>query len=449
MPVMCEPGQNSRVSVEDCLRTAIGDGVDPSGVPWDALTPEFLATQRTSVKWRRYEPDVLPMFVAEMDFAIGTEVRDALVRAIDASDIGYVLGATELAEAFGAFAADRWNWQVEPSHVHLATDVATGVVEALRVLRPDGGRLVTPTPVYPGFFEMLQELPFEVCEVLLELPGEVEHATPGAAPAALDLAAIEREFAAGATAFLLCNPHNPHGVAFTRAELAALAELAARFDVAVVSDEIHAPLTHNARADSAAIFTPFAPLASAAGALAVTVTSASKGWNVAGAKCATIIAADQRANAVLKTLPPEVLTRTSILGVHASIAAFTAGRAWLDRAVAQIEANQALFAALVAERLPTVGYAPGHAGYVAWIDLRGSGLGDRPVKRILTEARVAINDGHHFGLGGEGFARINLAAAPDTIVRGVDRIAALIDSAAHHPVGNTASTAVRTDGGPA
>lgn len=354
------------------------------------------------------------MFVAEMDFAIATEVRAELVRMIEASDIGYLDGPAELSTVFADFVADRWGWQVDPGHVYLATDVATGVVEALRVLRPDGGRLVLPAPVYPGFYEMLQELPFEVREVALA-------AGAAGADSALDLEAIEREFAAGATAILLSNPHNPHGIAFTLDELTALVGLAARFDVAIVSDEIHAPLTH-----SGAIFTPIAPLAAAAGALAVTVTSASKGWNIAGAKCAMMIAADARANTVLKNLPPEVVTRTSILGLRASIAAFTDGRAWLDRAVAQIEANQALFAALVDERLPGVRYQPGHAGYLAWVDLRDAGLGERPVQRILTEARVALNDGYHFGLGGNGFARVNLAAAPDTIVRGVDRIAAIL-----------------------
>ena len=403
------------MSIEDCIRTAIGDGVDPAGVPWSSIAPEVLRPKRTSVKWRRYEADVLPMFVAEMDFAIAAEVRDALVRAVESSDIGYVLSSGELAPAFSRFVADRWGWQATPEHVHLATDVATGVVEALRVLRPEGGRLVLPTPVYPGFFEMLEELNFEIAEVELEA---------GGAGAALDLAAIEREFAAGANAFLMSNPHNPHGIAFGAAELRALAELAAKYGVAVVSDEIHAPLTH-----STAVFTPFAPLAAEAGALAVTTTSASKGWNIAGAKCAMIIAADERANQVLKHLPPEVITRTSILGLHASVAAFTDGRAWLDRAVAQIEANQALFDALVTERIPSIRYAPGHAGYVAWIDLREAGLGERPVKRILTEARVALNDGYHFGAGGAGFARINLAAAPDTIVRGVDRIADLVNGA--------------------
>lgn len=405
--------QNSEMSVDDCLRAAIGAGVDPSGVPWESLAPEHLVSQRTSVKWRRYEPDVLPMFVAEMDFTLAPEVRSALVHAIDASDVGYLLGPGELTAAFSQFVSARWSWSVDAQHVHLATDVATGVVEALRVLLPGGGRLVLPTPVYPGFFEMLQELPFETAEVELMVAS--------GRPGSLDLDAIEREFAGGATAFILCNPHNPHGIAFTRDELELLAALAARFDVAVVSDEIHAPLTH-----ATATFTPFAPIAAAAGALSVTVTSASKGWNIAGAKCALIVGADDRANEVLAKLPPEVLTRTSILGWHASVAAFTEATGWLDRTVAQIAANQALFATLVDERLPGVKYTPGHAGYLGWLDLRDTGFGEHAVDRIASEARVALNDGRFFGQAGAGFARINLAAAPDTIVRGVDRIAQLL-----------------------
>lgn len=400
---------------DDCLRTATGDGVDPSGVPWSQISPEQLHRDRTSIKWARYPEDVIPMFVAEMDFTIAPEIKAALIKAVEQSDLGYLLGAGELAPTFADFASDRWGWKLDPAHVRTATDVATGVVEALRVFRPNGGKLVLATPTYPGFFEMLQELPLEVREVPLVETGAV---------ASLDLAAIEREFEQGATAYLLGNPHNPHGVAFTRAELSALAELAAKHNVFVMSDEIHAPLTHHGTT-----FTPFAPFAVEAGALSATATSASKGWNLAGAKCSLLIAADDRANETLQHLPPEVSTRTSILGWHASIAALRDGRAWLDRAITQIEANQALFAALVAERLPSVHYTPGHAGYVAWLDFRDSGLGENPTKRLLTEAKLALNDGHHFGRGGAGFGRINLAAAPDTILRGVDRIAELITQA--------------------
>lgn len=424
------------MSEGDCYLRAIGEGVDPSGLPWAELEPGLLRARRSSIKWRRFPAEVLPMFVAEMDFAVAPEVRHAISGAVAASDIGYVEEIAPVAEAFAFFADNRWGWKVPTAGVRLTTDVATGVVESLRVGRPGGGRLVLSTPTYPGFFEMLEEVPFEVVELPLldadaALVGSLDPAASvrrparSAASATLDLEAIAREFERGADAFILCNPHNPHGVPFGRNELTALAHLAAEHDVFVVSDEIHAPLTH-----SNAVFTPFAPIAAEAGALSVTATSASKGWNLAGAKCSIIVAADERANRLLEALPPEVHTRTSLLGVHANIAAFTAGVDWLDRTVAQIEANQALFAELVAQRLPGVEYRPGTTGYLAWIDLRRSGLGEHPTVEILDRAKVALNDGRDFGAGGAGHARVNLACAPDTIVRGIDRIAALLASTA-------------------
>lgn len=400
---------------EAACRTDARTELDPGGVPFDELTPELLRERRTSLKWTRYPADVLPLFVAEMDFAVAPVIRDELIARIAASDTGYLDSPGPLAPAFAGFAADRWGWDVDPGRIHLATDVATGVVEALRVGRPAGGRLAIPTPTYPGFFEMLEEVPFEVIEIpLIEREGRF----------VLDLAAIAEAFSAepGIDAFLLCNPHNPHGTVHSEAELSRLATLAAQHDVFVVSDEIHAPLTH-----SGSRFTPFAPLAAAAGALAVTATSPSKGWNLAGTKCSVLVAADERANAVLAQLPPETVTRASILGLHAGVAAYSAaGRSWLDRAIERIEDNAALLTELAARHLPGVRVIEPHAGYLVWLDLRDSGLGDDPAGRILSDARVALNDGAHFGAGGAGHARLNLACAPDTIRRAVDRIAAIL-----------------------
>lgn len=406
------------MSAGDCFPTA--PVVDPGGVPFALLDPALLRTQRTSIKWTRFPADVLPLFVAEMDFTLAPAIRETLIERVVASDTGYLDSAGPLAAAFAGFARDRWGWEVPHDHVHLATDVATGIVEALRVGRPAGGRIALTTPVYPSFFEMLEEVPFEVVEIPLAT------ADPDRAPQArLDLAAIEREFASpqGIDAFLLCNPHNPHGTVHSAAELAELARLAAKYDVFVVSDEIHAPLTHAGES-----FVPFAPLAAAAGALSVTTTSASKGWNLAGAKCSVIVAADEAANRVLALLPPEVAVRASILGLHAGVAAFSQGRDWLDRAVAQVQANDELLARLVAEQLPGVRYNRPRAGYLAWLDFRGAGLGENPHGRILEEARVALNDGAAFGEGGAGHVRLNLACAPDTLVEAVRRIASILPS---------------------
>ena len=401
----------------DCFSKALGAGTDPSGAPWAELDPSRLREARHSIKWTRFPADVLPLFVAEMDFAVAPEIRAAIIRAVEASDTGYLDGPGPLAAAVADFAQDRWGWEIREPHVHLATDVATGIVESLRIFCPDGGRVALPTPCYPGFFEMLHELNVEIVEIPLLTTGP--DATGDADTISLDLAAIEAEFASGTgiDAFVLCNPHNPHGIPFGHAELAALAELAATHGVFVVSDEIHAPLTH-----ANATFTPFAPLAAASGALSVTTTSASKGWNLAGAKCSVIIASDDRANRVLQTLPSEVATRTSILGLHANVAAFTEAREWQQRAIAQIEANQALLRTQLTERLPQVRYRPGESGYLAWLDLRGLEVGENPAEWVLHEARVALNNGLDFGLGGAGFARFNLACAPQTLVDAIDRI---------------------------
>lgn len=410
---------------------------DPSGVPFSELDPSILRTQRTSLKWTRFSADILPLFVAEMDFTLSPKVQQAIISRVLASDTGYLDGPGELAPVFAKFARERWGWQVDPAHVHLATDVSCGIVEPLRLRVPAGGRVAITTPVYPSFFEMLEELPVEVVQIPL-----VQDAVPATAPpgiaARLDLSAIERAFAAepGIDALVLCNPHNPHGLLHSPSDLAELARLAAQYDVFVISDEIHAPLTHRGHT-----FTPFAPLAAAAGALAVTATSASKGWNVAGLKCSVIVAADERANQLLRRLPPEVTTRVSILGLHANIAAFRDAVDWLDRAIVQIEANADLLAELIAEKLPGVAYARPHAGYLAWLDFSQAGLGPDPFRRILTEAKVALGKGTAFGVGGEGHVRVNLACAPDTIRQAVDRIAALVaktQSTAHAQAQNGA-----------
>jgi cystathionine beta-lyase len=245
-----------------------------------------------------------------------------------------------------------------------------------------------------------------------------------AAGFALDLAALEEAFAAGAHAMVLCNPHNPTGRAHSLESLEALAALAARYGVFVVSDEVHATLVHPGTA-----FTPFAPVAAAAGARAVTVTSASKAWNLAALKCAVVVAADAGAAALLEGLPEELAARTSLLGLHAAVVAFTSpgARAWRDAALAQIIANIDLLESELAAHAPTAKLAVRpDCGYLAWLDLRDAGLGDDPAAVLREQGRVAFNSGPSFGAPGRGFVRVNLACDPSTVVEAVRRIAATL-----------------------
>ncbi|HEY2557888.1 MAG TPA: aminotransferase class I/II-fold pyridoxal phosphate-dependent enzyme, partial [Diaminobutyricibacter sp.] len=224
--------------------------------------------ERTSEKWRAFPPDVLPLFVAEMDYPLAEPISDALIAAVKRSDTGYIGPDDGAQRAFCAFAERHWGWTVRSDHVTTTTDVSVVIVEALRlVIRPGDGVVITP-PVYPPFFDLVPEAGGRVVEVPLT--------ADGGTGLRLDLDGIEQAFAAGARAFLLCNPHNPLGLVHSADELREVAELAERYDVAVVSDEIHAPLTH-----SDAVFTPFLDVSEAARRHGIAAHSASKTWNLA------------------------------------------------------------------------------------------------------------------------------------------------------------------------
>jgi cystathionine beta-lyase len=364
--------------------------------------------KRTSEKWVTYPPDVLPLFVAEMDYPLAPVISDAIIERVRHSDTGYVASALPVGEAFAGFASRRWGWDVSPTSVRTTTDVSVAIVESLRrAIRPGDGVVINP-PVYPPFFHLIPEAGGVVVDVPLR-DDDTGYS--------LDLVGIEVAFAAGAKAFLLCNPQNPLGLVHSTASLAAVAGLAARYDVTVVSDEIHGPLTH-----STATFTPFLSVSDAARQHGVAVTSASKAFNLAGVKCAVMVAASDRSLALLDGMSEEVMWRTSILGLHASVAAFTHGDDWLDGTIAALETSKSLLGSLLASELPGVGFRTPDATYLAWLDFRALDWGDDPSMRAL-ENRVALNPGPDFGTQGRGFARLNFACSPEVLTEAIRRLA--------------------------
>jgi cystathionine beta-lyase len=366
--------------------------------------------QRTSMKWRAFPDDVLPLFVAETDYPLAPPIADVLAAAIRNSDTGYAPPTSELPEAFAAFAAARWGWSVDPEQVWTTTDVGVAIVETLRrVTKPGEGVIVNP-PVYFPFFDLVAESGARVVEV--PLAGGVEEGW------SLDLDGIEQAFRDGARAFLLCNPHNPVGRAHSAEELRAVADLAAQYGATVVSDEIHGPLTY-----PDAVFTPFLSVSDAAREVGVCVTAASKAWNLAGLKCAVMVTAGGPNRQVVGSMPLEVYWRTSILGLRASVAGYREGGEWLDGIVASLDASRRLLADLLAERLPAVKYRMPEATYLAWLDLRALGWGDDPAAHALEHAKVALSNGPPFGTPGRGFARLNLACSPEVLTEAVSRLA--------------------------
>jgi len=398
--------------------------------------------RRTSVKWRAYPQQVLPLFVAEMDVVPPDCVVRAVSDAMASGDTGYDHG-THLAEAFAAFADARWGWQVDPARTRTVPDVMGGIVEALRLVTEPGDAVVITPPVYPPFVSFVEHA------------GRRVETAPLGEDHRLDLDALDEAFARARTggrraAFLLCNPHNPTGTAPTLAELEVVGSLADRHGVRVVSDEIHAPVTVPLDGGPAAASTSVFTSAVTVIPDAIALVSAAKAFHLAGVNAALAVPGPG-AVADLRAMPEIVGHGVSHLGALAHAAAFRDGSGWLDAVLEGLARNAHLLAGLLAERLPAARYTPGEATYFAWVDLRAlpsvrasagavadgaarvgttgdvtAGGRTDPAWQLLKRGDLAVNSGPTFGQGGAGHVRLNLATSPDVLREAVDRMVAVL-----------------------
>ncbi|OFV79283.1 MalY/PatB family protein [Rhodococcus erythropolis] len=390
--------------------------------PLQELTlPEL--RKRTSMKWRTHSADVLPLWVAEMDVRLAEPIHRALNDALTAGDTGYPAGI-KLAEALSGFAQDRWGWTgLDVKRTAIVPDVMMGVVEMLRLVSSDGDSVIVNSPVYPPFYSFVEHMSRVIVESPLNSTNRI------------DLEALEETFQqvtanSGRAVYLLCNPHNPTGTVHTQQELSAVATLADRYGVRVVADEIHAPIVL-----AEAKFTPYLSIPGSESAL--TIMSASKGWNLAGLKAGLAIAGSAAADDLAR-LPEEVGHGPSHLGIIAHTAAFRESGDWLDALLAGLDANRRLLGSLLVEHLPPVRFIPPQGTYLAWLDCRDLNLdGDEPEGRglvtlsagpsaaFLNKGRVALSAGSAFGSGGDGHVRLNFATNQDILTTAIQRMEAV------------------------
>lgn len=374
------------------------------------VTPQELRALG-GLKWTGYDPDVLAAWVAEMDFGLAPAVADALHAAVDRGDTGYHYPVIEEEAAVAArdFWWDRFRWDVAPSHVFPVPDVIEGIRRAIVHLTAPGSPVALHTPVYFPFFSMVERAGRETAEVPSRRDAHGRYR--------LDLEGIEKAFAGGAGSLVLCNPWNPTGRSLSQDEVAEVLALARSRAVRVITDEVHAPLTLSGSAHVAA--------ANLDPESVITVTSASKAWNLPGLKCAQVVLTNDDDREVWESYFTPEKVGVSTFGLIANAAAYSGGREWLDAVLTRLEANRRLLDELMADLLPGIGYQSPEATYLAWLDFGSYGLAD-PAPILLANARVALTSGPPFGEGGGGHARLNFATPAPILTQIVERLAAAL-----------------------
>ncbi len=348
------------------------------------------------LKWSMY-PDTIGAFVAEMDFGTAPAVTQAVHDAVDLGLFGYLPGSvsTAMSEASAAWHRNVYGWPILPDQVHPIADVIKGLEVAIEHYSRPGAPVILPTPAYMPFLSVPPAMHREIIEVpLLETEGAY----------AMDLDALDAAYRAGGHLLILCNPYNPVGKVFTAAELLAISEVVVRHDGRVFSDEIHSPLVY-----PGGTHVPYASVSAQTAGHTVTSTSASKAWNVPGLKCAQLIISNEPDAEIWDRIGIMAEHGAANLGVIATTAALTSGRAWLDGVIGYLDTNRMLLADLLAEHLPGVRYTPPQGTYIGWLDCRDLGLDVAPAEFFRERAGVALTDGALCGAAGAGFVRMVFA----------------------------------------
>lgn len=386
-----------------------------------AVSVPGLATLRArgTMKWTVYDEDVLPLWVAETDFDTCPAVKQAIQSGVDREYFGYERRNQSVEKALAGFLDRRFGWQIEPTWVRLVPDVVKGVATAIDELTPQGSDVIVPVPSYHPFFDVPSAVKRPKVEVEM-----TKVKKNGAEEWAFDYAALEAAFAstdnpAGVGAMIVCNPYNPLGRAWRPEELAKLVELADKYNVRLISDEIHAPVVYAPHKH-----TPLATLSETAARVTVTVLATSKGWNTAGLHCAQMIFTNPDDRAAMAKVSPLRTGSASTLGQVAAEAAYTDGEAWLDSELEYLEGNLDLLERRLPEVLPGAKFIRPEASFLLWVDLSEvPGLQEKPGQKLLEGARVAFNEGTMFGAQGAGHVRINFGTSREILNEALDRIA--------------------------
>jgi len=372
-----------------------------------------------STKWNLFDEDVLPLWVADMDFPVAEPIQRALERRISHGVFGYPdvhpkPGSTsELEEVLIERMERLYNWQVKPEEIMLLPGVIVGLNLTCHAVASAGGSVVVQTPVYPPFLRVPANANMVRQDALLK------RGDGGAYEVDWDV--FEASFTDQTRLFILCNPHNPVGRVWRKDELERMAEICLRKGVVVCSDEIHCDLVFSGHRHI-----PLASLDKDVARNTVTLMAPTKTFNIAGLQCSFAIVQDETLRKRLEGSMQGLVMWVNLVGLTATLAAYRDGQDWLEQVLAYLEGNRDYMDQYVKAELPELRMVKPEGTYLAWLDCSGAGTPGNPCEFFLQEGGVGLNDGLTFGAGGEGFVRLNFACTRQTLTQALERMKAAL-----------------------
>lgn len=356
-----------------------------------------------SIKWQRYGPDVLPLWVADMDFISPEPVIKTLHQRVNHGIFGYAGPTEELFAVIQERLRRLYDWEVRREHILLVPGVVTGLNLAFQLFAGPGEGVLAQPPVYSHFLTDPVLRGRSVIESPLVRKGKTYE---------IDFDAFERSITARTKIFVLCNPHNPVGRVFRPDELKRLAHICIRHGILMCADEIHCDLVYPGHQHI-----PLATLGNEIADRTITFMSPSKSFNLAGLKCSVVIIENPVIREAWVRGSAGLIPHVNIMGLTAALAAYRDGQEWLDQCLTYLSANRDFLGQYLSARMPSITMTSLEGTYLAWLDCRNSGIPENPFRFFLEKGQVALNDGSEFGSNGEGFVRLNFACPRATLAR--------------------------------
>jgi cystathionine beta-lyase len=372
------------------------------------LTPDRRSSE--SIKWRVYDEDVIPMWIADMDYRCSDAILKALHERVDHGVFGYPQEPPELIDLVVERLDKRYRWKVNPEEIMVIPGIVTALNLVSHAVKTPGGEAIMLTPIYPPFLSAPRDAGMKKVEVELVRRNDGYYE--------IDFDAFEAAITPQTRIFLLCNPHNPVGRVFTKEELNRLADICLRHEVLICADEIHSDLLFDRNRHY-----PLAALHPEYAQKTVTLFSPSKTFNIAGLECSFAVVQNPDLRKKLQHAGEGMSGWVNVMGLTAALAAYQFGQPWLDEALIYMQKNRDVLVDFVRHELPGIEMYPPEGTYLAWLDCRKANLPGNPYEFFLHKARVAFSNGATFGKGGEGFIRLNFGCSRATLEEALKRMA--------------------------